>query len=205
MERYKIIGIAGGSGSGKTTLAQILNKALGDSRSVILAQDHYYRDQSHRFDEDGGSVNFDHPDSLDLDLLAQNLRELRSSPNIEVPVYDFATHRRLGETSVLERREYIIVEGTLIYSNPAVRGALDHLVFVQTPEDIRYQRRLDRDVQERGRKPEGVRVQFEKQVKPMHDLFVEPSKAHADLIVSGQDHLESLLNVVAKKFGIPIK
>jgi len=191
-----LIGIAGGSGSGKTTLAAELARALGAERCAVLAQDHYYIDQSHRFDGDGGSVNFDHPSSIDFPLLASHLEILESGRGIDVPRYDFATHKRLALTERFEPVDFVIVEGTLILNDPLVRSRLGYKVFIQTAEALRFQRRLHRDTVERGRTPEGVWKQFSTQVKPMHDEFVEPSQQYADLVVSGQGALTEGLSRV---------
>ncbi len=182
-----IIGVAGGSGSGKTFFAEALAKNLGAEQSFVLYQDNYYIDQSAKFDHDGGSVNFDHPDALDFDLLAEHLNELKSGSPIEIPIYDFSTHKRSNQTLHQEHKKIVIVDGILILSQPHVRALFDESIFVQTPEEIRFQRRLARDVEERGRTPDGVKAQFENQVKPMHDEFVEPSKAFANIISSGTD------------------
>jgi uridine kinase len=197
MNQIKIIGISGGSGSGKTTLALSLCHHLGKFSS-ILYQDSYYIDQSHRFDGDGGSVNFDHPESLEFSLLAQHLDALKTGKSIEVPQYDFATHRRLKETSKFNSVKYIIVDGTLLLSQPLIREKLDLKVYVQTSEQLRFQRRLRRDVAERGRSPEGVEKQFRLQVKPMHDEFVEPSLRYADLLLSGEISIEDCLSKLLK-------
>ncbi len=178
-----IIGVAGGSGSGKTYFARELQKILGDEKCSILYQDNYYIDQSAKFDGDGGSVNFDHPSSLDFDLLAQGLRELKQGKSIKVPLYDFATHTRKIETIDCHPKKIILVDGILILDSSVVRAALDEAVFFDTPEELRFKRRLDRDVHERGRTPDGVKKQFELQVKPMHNQFVEPSKIFAQTIV----------------------
>ncbi len=178
-----IIGVAGGSGSGKTYFARELQKILGDERCTILYQDNYYIDQSAKFDGDGGSVNFDHPSSLDFDLLAQGLRELKQGKSIKVPLYDFATHTRKVETIDCHPKKIILVDGILILDSSVVRAAIDEAVFFDTPEELRFKRRLDRDVHERGRTPEGVQKQFDLQVKPMHNQFVEPSKIFAQTIV----------------------
>lgn len=183
MMRPHIIGVAGGSGSGKTHFAKELQKALGDEHCMILYQDNYYIDQSHRFDGDGGAVNFDHPDSLDFRLLAQGLRMLKAGENIHVPIYDFVTHSRSKETLFNAPKRVILVDGILILHSTEVRSVLDEAVFFDTPESLRFQRRLERDVHERGRTPEGVKKQFELQVRPMHDQFVEPSKIHAHRII----------------------
>ena len=187
MSETYIIGVAGGSGSGKTFFAETLAKKLGAELSFVLYQDSYYIDQSDKFDHDGGAVNFDHPDSLDFDLLAEHLKSLKDGVDIEVPIYNFAGHTRSTETIHKSPKKIVLVDGILILGQPKVREFLDQSIFVHTPEDIRYQRRLARDVQERGRTPEGVKAQFDSQVKPMHDKFVEPSKKFADVVSSGTD------------------
>jgi uridine kinase len=196
-----LLGVTGGSGSGKTTLARALVKKLGASCAVI-AQDSYYIDQSARFDGDGGSVNFDHPDSLDFALLAAHLKQLRAGIPVDVPVYDFATHTRRPYSSRLAPAPVVVVDGTLLLSQPAVVSALDACVFVDASEEERYRCRLRRDVEERGRTPEGVERQFRLQVKPMHDLFIEPNKDRAKLIVDGRaplsEALESLLRLLPR-------
>lgn len=183
MKAPYIIGVAGGSGSGKTYFARELQKILGDDNCSIIYQDNYYIDQSHRFDGDGGSVNFDHPSSLDFALLARGLSDLRAGQSIRVPLYDFATHTRKKESILFHPKKIILVDGILILDSQVVRDELDEAVFFDTPEELRYSRRLERDVHERGRTPEGVKKQFEKQVRPMHEQFVEPSKDYAQTIV----------------------
>lgn len=178
-----IIGVAGGSGSGKTFFARELQKILGDDQCTIIYQDNYYIDQSHRFDGDGGSVNFDHPDSLDFELLAQGLAELKKGNPIKVPLYEFSNHTRKIETIDCHPRKIILVDGILILDSKVVRAQLDEALFFDTPEELRFERRLDRDVHERGRTAEGVKKQFDLQVKPMHNQFVEPSKVHAQTII----------------------
>jgi uridine kinase len=195
----RIIGIAGGSGSGKTTLARALARHLGHAR--ILAQDSYYIDQSHRFDGDGGSVNFDHPESIDFPLLARHLEALRNGHTVEVPIYDFATHSRSKKTERFIPAELVIVEGTLLFSQPEILKQLDLSVFVDARESVRFSRRLHRDTTERGRTPDGVRKQFERQVKPMHDEFVEPSREQADLVVNGEASLDEELKTVLQRLA----
>lgn len=177
-----ILGVAGGSGSGKTYFAKELKDALGANAEIVY-QDNFYIDQSHRFDHDGGSVNFDHPESLDLKLLAQCLAELKTGSATKIPVYDFKTHTRQKEHLHLAPTKIIIVDGILIFHPDYLRAQFDEMIFFDTPEELRFKRRLERDVNERGRTPDGVKAQFLKQVKPMHDQFVEPSKAHAHCIV----------------------
>ena len=178
-----ILGVAGGSGSGKTYFAQALHEVLGPEASTIVYQDNFYIDQSHRFDRDGGAVNFDHPESLDLDLLAQCLKSLRQKNVTEIPTYDFVTHKRRSQYLQVAPKKIIIVDGILIFHPENLRAQFNEMVFFDTPESLRYERRLERDVKERGRTPEGVRSQFLAQVKPMHDQFVEPSKAFAQTII----------------------
>jgi uridine kinase len=202
----KIIGISGGSGSGKTTFARGLKLAFEAlpgriGQSGILAQDSYYIDQSHIFRGDGENVNFDHPDSLDFQLLAQHIVDLRVGRGIEVPSYDFPTHKRSPERIPFGPRPLVIVDGTLILSQPPIRELLDWSIFIETSEATRFDRRFKRDRVERGRQPDGIRKQFERQVKPMHDLFVEPSKAHATEILSGETDFEVHLRRWAEKIG----
>lgn len=181
--RTWVIAIVGGSGSGKTTLAKKIRSKLASRGCVILGQDSYYIDQSSKFDHDGGAVNFDHPNSLEFTLLGQHIQELKSGRDIEVPIYDFATHKRLPATEFFKHHPTILVDGTLILSQPHLLPLFDESIFLEVQEDLRYQRRLKRDVEERGRTPEGVQEQFYKQVKVMHDQFVEPSKAASSILI----------------------
>jgi uridine kinase len=188
-----IIGISGGSGSGKTTFAKRVQSALGAEVCQVLSQDHYYIDQSAKFTGDGESVNFDHPNALDWPLLASHLKQLSEGDPIEVPVYDFATHRRLRETEPFAPSTCVVVDGTLILSQPEIRKYLKKSIFIDTPEKVRFERRLKRDVEERGRTAEGVQKQFLRQVKPMHDEFVEPSKNFADLVLKDDQSIATCL------------
>jgi len=197
-----MIGVAGGSGSGKTTLAHELVRAFGDELSCLVMQDSFYVDQSARFDGDGGSVNFDQPSSLDFELLERLLRSLRLGISVEVPQYDFSTHRRLASTSPLAARSLVVVDGTLILDSPIVRPLFDIAVFVECDESVRFSRRLERDVRERGRTPDGVLKQFHRQVKPMHDEFVEPSKRHAHLCVAGTEALATSMQRVLERVTV---
>lgn len=181
-----IIGVAGGSGSGKTTFSRMLQANMGESFCGLLHQDSYYRDLHEFFDHDGGAVNFDHPDAVEFELMVRHLRALKAGRDIEIPRYDFTTHRRLLDTTCFRCRPVIILDGILLLTQSEVRELLDFAYFVETQEDLRFQRRLGRDVRERGRTPEGVREQFLRHVKPMHDMFVEPSKRFADRVISGE-------------------
>lgn len=198
----KIIGFSGGSGSGKTTLAKRILSKLPTNSAVFLEQDRYYIDQSTRFDGDGGSVNFDHPSALDFSLLAQHLLELREGRTIQVPIYDFASHKRSARTELLTPVPYILVDGTLILHPQEVVSCLDFSVFLKIDESIRFSRRLQRDTVERGRTKDGVKAQWSRHVKPMHDDFVEPSAANASFMLSKPDYQESdvakLLQLILK-------
>lgn len=198
MSNIKIVAIAGGSGSGKTYLANAIFESLGPDKSFVLYQDSYYHDQSNKFDHDGGAVNFDHPDSIDFPLLCEHLRILKANQSVNIPTYDFATHKRTNKQIPQSPKPLILVDGILILCHPELRDIFDEIIFVQAPETVRYQRRLERDVRERGRTPEGVKNQFSSQVKPMHDQFVEPSKEFAGRISSGtdMDDFTSTLNYV---------
>ena len=155
-----------------------------------------YIDQSARFDHDGGAVNFDHPDAIDFPLLAACLSSLKEGKTTEIPFYDFVTHSRSKQGERIIPRRIVIVDGILIFHDSLVRALFDERIFFDTPEEIRFQRRMERDVKERGRKPDGVRAQFYGQVKPMHDLFVEPSKAFASRTVRDLgDYSEALREI----------
>lgn len=160
-----------------------MQRLNGKNICEIVCQDNFYIDQSKEFDRDGGNVNFDHPDSIDFLLLAKHLKILKSGLNTEIPVYDFTTHKRKDETVFIKAKKIIIVDGILIFHSDVVRSLFDDLIFFETPEELRFFRRITRDVKERGRSEAGVREQFYNQVKPMHDLYVEPSKCFADRIV----------------------
>ncbi len=189
LKNLKIIGIAGGSCSGKTTLARAIFSFYGKSVCSLLYQDSYYLDQSHKFDRDGGAVNFDHPESIEFALLAEHLQNLRAGRSIEVPKYDFNTHKRQTSTVALQPCQILVVDGTLILSQPNVRQHFDFSFFIQCPQDLRFARRLHRDTHERGRTEKGVTDQFNLQVQPMHEQFVEPSQRFAKVILSQEEYL----------------
>jgi uridine kinase len=177
------IGVAGGTGSGKTTVAAALMDACGPENVVFLPHDAYYRDYGHLPFEDRVRINWDHPDSLETDLLVRQLSCLISGLPIEEPQYDFRTYTRMVETQHLEPRPVIIVEGILILAERELRDLLDIKVFVDTDADIRFIRRLKRDIEERARSLQSVIEQYLSTVRPMHLEFVEPSKRYADLII----------------------
>jgi uridine kinase len=170
------------------------------SSPAFFFKDNYYLDQSQNFDRDGGAVNFDHPRSIDFDLMATHLQQLIAGDAIEIPQYDFATHSRTGKTLRLEPKPIILVDGTLILSQPKLRPLFDESIFLKVSEIIRFRRRFHRDVQERGRQPEGVRNQFLSQVKPMHDRFVEPSKERATYVVSSDHSINRCIESLMAKY-----
>lgn len=180
--RRMIMGIAGGTGSGKTLVARSVGDALG-RRIALLGQDSYYIDRSNLSPAERDRINFDHPDAFDHDLLIEHLNQLAQGRPVEMPVYDYATHSRTGETVRVDPVPVIVVEGILVLAVPALRSLLDVKVFVDTDADVRFIRRLSRDIRERGRTPESVISQYLEVVRPMHLEFVEPSKRYADIIV----------------------
>ena len=194
-----LLGVAGGSGSGKTYFAEALKAQLGDDMCEIISQDNFYIDQSKNFDFDGGSVNFDHPDSIDFQLLTSQIAQLKKGQEIQIPIYDFKTHSRKEETICIKPKPLVIVDGILIFHPVDLRIIFDDTIFFDTPEDLRFKRRLERDIKERGREPEGVRNQFMKQVKPMHDQFVEPSKCHARSVVKEIEEFDLALAEYCQK------
>jgi uridine kinase len=178
-----IIGICGGTGSGKTTIARRIVESVGIENVVLVEQDSYYRNLSDMPLDERHHANFDHPDSIDSDLLVNHLKRLRNGQSIDMPVYDFVSHTRKEECEVIGPKPVVIVEGILIFAESAILDVLDVRVFVDTPDDIRLIRRLRRDVQERGRSFERTLWQYEHTIRPMHYEFVEPSKRHADIII----------------------
>jgi uridine kinase len=201
MNDIKLIGVAGGSGSGKTTFAGLLQCMLGNDHCSILHQDAYYHDHSGKVDFDPGAFNFDHPDAIDFDLLLSHLTRVKAGHAIPVPVYDYRTHRRLERTQTLSATPWIVVEGILVLSDPAMREQLDVTVFIDAPETVRFTRRLERDARERGRDATSVQRQFFDQVKPMHDQFVEPSKCYAGRVYSGVGALDASVRDLMEWLG----
>ena len=187
-----VIGVAGGSGSGKTTVVRKILEALGDTRVPVLEHDRYYRDRNELRLEERAALNYDHPDSLETDLMVRHVIELRAGRPVEAPVYDFARHARKDATETIAAGRAIIVEGILIYTDAELRKLMDVKVFVDTDDDTRFIRRLQRDIAERGRTVQSVIEQYLGTVKPMHLEFVEPSKRYADIIIPQGGH-----NVVA--------
>jgi uridine kinase len=178
-----VIGVAGGSGSGKTTVVRRIVDSLGPDQVVVLEHDRYYRDRNDLRLEERAALNYDHPDSLETDLLVAHVRALKTGEPVDIPRYDFTRHARRSDVERYEPRRAIIVEGILIFSEPALRELMDVKVFVDADADTRFIRRLQRDVAERGRTLDSVVEQYLATVKPMHFEFVEPSKRYADLII----------------------
>ena len=193
------IGIAGGSGSGKTTVAQEILQRVGPDKIAYIQHDSYYKDLSGLPPTQRAEVNFDHPNSLETELLIEHIVSLRDGKPVEVPIYDFATHSRTSQTYTAQSRRVIIVEGILIFAEPELRKLFDVKIFVDTDADIRFIRRLYRDITERGRTTESVIKQYQSTVRPMHLEFVEPSKRYADVIIpEGGFNAAALDMVVAR-------
>lgn len=194
-----IVGVAGGTASGKTTVSRAILDRVGADRIAYIQHDSYYRDASHLPPEERTKINFDHPDSLETDLLIEHLRCLQAGQPVAVPVYDFAAYTRTAMTKRVEPRPVILVEGILIFAEPALRQLFDVKIYVDTEADIRFIRRLERDLHERERTVESVIKQYLTTVKPMHEEFVEPSKRHADVIIPRGGHNRVALDLVTAR------
>lgn len=194
-----LIGLSGGSGSGKTTLAAAIHKRLGNHRSAVLSLDAYYKDLSHLPLEERAKVNFDRPDALDVQLLTQQIRQLRSGKAVEVPCYDFTRHTRRPETLALQPKAVVLVEGILLLALDSIRSLLDLKIFVDAPADIRFIRRLVRDIQQRGRTVDSCIQQYYATTRPMHFAWVEPSKMFADVVVSSEEEIETLVTFLVER------
>ena len=194
-----LIGIAGGSGSGKTTLAEAIHARLGGQKSVLLSLDGYYKELSHLSPVDRARVNFDHPDALDIDFFTRQMRQLKSGQTINTPIYDFTTHTRQPQTQMVSPTPIVLVEGILLLAIDSVRSLFDLKVFVDTPADIRFIRRLERDIRERGRTVDSVIQQYRSSGRPMQFDFVQPSQKFADIIVSGEDSVETLTAILIER------
>lgn len=194
-----VIGIAGGSGSGKTTVAQEILQRVGPDRIAYIQHDSYYKDLTGLPPAQRAEVNFDHPNSLETELLTSHIEQLRAGKAIEVPIYDFSNHSRTDKSFSVNPRGVIVVEGILIFADAALRALFDVKIFVDTDADIRLIRRLQRDITERGRTAESVIKQYQSTVRPMHLEFVEPSKRYADVIIpEGGFNAAALDMVVAR-------
>lgn len=191
-----IIGIAGGTGCGKTTVVnQILNE-LPEGEVGIISQDSYYQDTSHLTYDERVKINFDHPRSIDFDLLGMHLKDLKNNKAIHQPVYSFVKHNRTGDTIITNPRKVMIVEGILILTNPELRDMFDIKIFVHADSDERLIRRLKRDISERGRDLDEVLTRYKTTLKPMHDQFIEPMKEYADIIIPNNKYNTVAVDIV---------
>jgi uridine kinase len=194
-----IIGICGGTGSGKTTVANRILESVNARDVAFIQQDSYYRNLKDLPLDYRQAVNFDHPDALDNDLLVHHIRKLKTGGSVELPIYDFKTHTRSHETLLIEPKPIVIIEGILIFSDARLLEQMDIKIFVDTPDDIRFIRRLRRDVAERGRTVDSVIEQYLGTVRPMHMQFVEPSKRYADIIIPEGGHNLVSIDLISGK------
>ena len=199
MSRRILIGIAGGSGSGKTLVARTIVSDLGSDRVVIIDQDSYYKNLEDIPFRDREVRNFDHPDAFDSELLLRHVRELLAGRPVEQPIYDYSQHRRLDETRRVGDHVVFVLEGILIFVDPVLRGLMDIKLFIDADPDVRFIRRLRRDLVERGRSVDSIIRQYEESVRPMHQQFVEPSKRYADVIIPEGGHNAVAIDLVKTK------
>jgi uridine kinase len=200
-----VVGIAGGTGSGKTTVARKIAATLPADRVCIIEYDAYYRDRPDLTPDERSQLNFDHPESLETELLVEHLRTLKEGTGIDVPAYDFKSHRRRVESRRLEPTTIIIVEGILVFVEERLRALMDIKLFVDTDTDLRVFRRIRRDIEQRGRTFESVREQYYRTVRPMHLQFVEPSKRWADLIIPEGGNNQVALDLVVAKLQSTVR
>lgn len=191
-----IIGIAGGTGSGKTTVVHQIMNELPETEVGIISQDSYYKDNSNLSFDERSLINFDHPRAIDFDLLVKHLQELKAGNNVDQPVYSFVTHNRTDDTIYTHPRKVMIVEGILILANPELRDLFDVKIFVHADSDERLIRRLKRDIAERGRDMDEVLNRYQTTLKPMHQQFIEPTKAFADIIIPNDKYNTVAIDVV---------
>ncbi len=191
-----IIGICGGTGSGKTTIARSIVKAIGEDRVILIEQDSYYRNMADMPLDERHKANYDHPDSIDADLFFEHLKLLKAGQAVEMPLYDYKTHTRFEKTEYVEPKPVVLVEGILIFAEPRIASLLDLRVFVDTPDDIRFIRRLQRDIKERGRTVESVIDQYHRSVRPMHHKFVAPSKRMADIVLPETGQMDVVIDLL---------
>ena len=198
MGKPLLIGIAGGSGSGKTTISRKVLERLTGVSAQLFQLDHYYRDLAHLEPAERDKVNFDHPDSLEMDLLAKHIEALADGKAIDRPTYEFASHTRSSKVARLEPTDVIIIDGIFALYSPEIRKHLACSVFVDVSDDVRFIRRLRRDVDERGRTNDGVIKQYLATVKPMHDQYVAPTKYQADLVVQWDNFNDRTIDMLTK-------
>ena len=191
-----IIGIGGGTGCGKTTVVNTILKELPEGEVGVISQDSYYKDTSHLSFEERVKINFDHPRSIDFELLEKHLKELKEGKSVNQPVYSFVKHNRTGDVIVTQPRKVMIVEGILILSHPEIRDLFDIKIFVHADSDERLIRRLKRDITERGRDIDEVLTRYQTTLKPMHQQFIEPMKEYADLIIPNNKYNTVAVDIV---------
>ncbi len=196
-----LLGIAGGTGSGKTLVSKRIYDELGSDRVAIIEQDSYYRDQSDIPLNNRNKRNYDHPSAFDLELMRLQMQELVDGKTIKVPVYDYKTHTRKKRRRVIKDHVVIIVEGILTLFDPGIRTLMDIKVYIDTPSDTRFIRRLSRDTKERGRDSDSIIKQYQESVRPMHDQFVEPTKAYADIIIPGGGYNNVAVDLLKTKIA----
>ena len=202
MKRPVIIGVAGGSASGKTSVAKLLANAFAEEKTVtIIRMDDYYKDQSHLIFAERLKTNYDHPNAFDIDLLIKHIDMLVAGQSIEKPTYDFVNHTRSTITEVVEPSDVLVLEGLFVLEDPQIYERLDMRLFIDTDADIRFIRRLKRDVRDRGRTIESVCDQYMQTVRVMHDAFVEPSKRKADIIIPEGSHNKVAMDLLITKIA----
>lgn len=199
MKRPIFIGITGGTGSGKSTIAKEIYRQFGEDCIAMIEQDSYYKDQSHLSMDDRVKTNYDHPNAFDNNLLVSHLESLLNGHSIQKPSYDFSIHNRIEDTTKVEPKEIVIVEGILILEDPRIRELLDIKIYVDTDADVRIIRRMVRDINERGRTIESVINQYLNIVKPMHNQFTEPTKKFADIIIPEGGHNKVAIDIIVAK------
>ena len=199
MKRPIFIGITGGTGSGKSTIAKEIYRQFGEDCVAMIEQDSYYKDQSHLSMEDRVKTNYDHPNAFDNNLLVSHLESLLNGHSIQKPSYDFSIHNRIEDTTKVEPKEIVIVEGILILEDPRIRELLDIKIYVDTDADVRIISRMVRDINERGRTMESVINQYLNVVKPMHNQFTEPTKKFADIIIPEGGHNKVAIDIIVAK------
>jgi len=191
-----ILGIAGGTGSGKTTVVNRIMQELPEGEVTVISQDHYYNDTSNMSYEQRTKINFDHPSSIDFELLTKNLADLKEGKVVQQPVYSFVTHNRTSDTLITHPKKVVIVEGILIFNHKPLMDLLDMKIFVHADADERLIRRINRDIKERGRDIEEVLSRYQNTLKPMHEQFIEPTKNYADLIIPNDRYNDVAIDVL---------
>ena len=203
--KMKLVGIMGGTGSGKTFLTNKIISEYGPEIITVIHQDSYYNDMSHISLEERKAQNYDHPDSIDIDLLTSHLKQIQKGDNVKIPTYDFSKHLRMHQSKTVAPKKIIILEGILIYSYPELRKLFSLKVFIETPRDIRFIRRMSRDMNERGRSFESVKNQYLTTVRPMHEKFIEPCKKYADIIIPGINDNNNAIGLIKTKIKALLK